>query len=64
VIASLPDGSGDHVLDIVNVDGSGMTRLDVGRPVHVPAWLPPDGQQIVVQGGRSPRVSSPFRRTG
>ena len=47
---SFAEGTRDHVLDIVNVDGSGMRRLDVGRPVHVPAWLPPDGREIVVQG--------------
>ncbi len=47
---SFAEGTRDHVLDIVNVDGSGMRRLDVGRPVHIPAWLPPDGREIVVQG--------------
>ena len=49
-IVSFPDGRQDHVLDIVNVDGSGMRTLDVGRPVHLPAWLPPDGREIVVMG--------------
>jgi Tol biopolymer transport system component len=49
-IVSFSDASEDHVLDIVNVDGSGMRRLDVGRPVHLPTWLPPDGREIVVQG--------------
>ena len=39
-IVSFPDGRQDHVLDIVNVDGSGMRTLDVGRPVHLAAWLP------------------------
>ncbi len=48
-VASLAADGRGHMIDIVNADGSGMRSLDVGRHVHLPAWLPPDGREIVVQ---------------
>jgi hypothetical protein len=43
-----PDGPG--VINVVNVDGSGLRTLDVGRPAHELSWLPPDGKEIVFRG--------------
>lgn len=49
ILAAPSDGPG-HVLGIVNADGSGLRTLDVGRPVHLPTWLPPGGGEIVFRG--------------
>jgi len=38
------------VINVVNVDGTGLTTLDVGRPVHFISWLPPLGREIVFRG--------------
>ena len=40
-------------ISVVNVDGSGSTTLDVGRPGHFVTWLPPDGSEILFRGERS-----------
>jgi WD40-like Beta Propeller Repeat len=42
------DGSG--LLNVVNADGTDLRTLDVGRPAHLPSWLPPDGAEIVFRG--------------
>jgi hypothetical protein len=49
ILSQAPTGPG-HVIDVVNVDGSGMAALDVGRPAHEASWLPPDGVEIVFRG--------------
>lgn len=38
------------IINVVNVDGSGLTTLDVGRPAHFVTWLPPLGSEIVFRG--------------
>jgi hypothetical protein len=38
-----------HALNVVNVDGSGSRTLDVPGDAQFPAWLPPDGREIVVR---------------
>ena len=35
---------------MVNVDGTGLKTLDVGRPADSASWLPPLGQEIVFRG--------------
>lgn len=48
---SRPKGNnGAGVINIVNVDGTGLKTLDVGRPAHQISWLPPDGNEIVFRG--------------
>lgn len=37
----------DGILHVANVDGSGVQRLTTVRPVQFPAWLPPDGHEIL-----------------
>ena len=49
ILAAAPRGTG-HVIDIVQADGSGMRTIDIGRPVHEPSWLPPDGREIIFRG--------------
>ena len=49
ILAAAPSGTG-HVIDIVQADGSGMRTIDIGRPVHEPSWLPPDGREIIFRG--------------
>ncbi len=49
-IAFLSRINGDGLINVVNVDGSGLTTLDVGRPAHELSWLPPDGREIVFRG--------------
>ena len=43
-------GSGPGLINIANVDGSGLKTLDVGRPAHFVSWLPPEGREIVFRG--------------
>ena len=33
------------IINVVNVDGSGLTTLDVGRSAHFVSWLPPLGRR-------------------
>ena len=40
------------VINVVNVDGTGLTTLDVGRPAHFVTWLPPLGREIVFRAER------------
>jgi Tol biopolymer transport system component len=48
---SRPTGpSGPGVINVVNVDGTGLRTLDVGRPAHDVSWLPPDGKEIIFRG--------------
>jgi WD40 repeat protein len=48
---SRPNGaSGPGVINVVNVDGTGLRTLDVGRPAHDVSWLPPDGKEIIFRG--------------
>jgi dipeptidyl aminopeptidase/acylaminoacyl peptidase len=49
ILAFGPSGTG-HVIEIVQTDGSGMRTIDVGRSVHEPSWLPPDGREIIFRG--------------
>ena len=49
ILAMAPSGTG-HVIEIVQSDGSGMRTIDIGRPVHEPSWLPPDGREIIFRG--------------
>jgi Tol biopolymer transport system component len=43
-------GRSGHLLNIVDVDGTGLTTLDLGRPVNQLSWLPPDGTEILFRG--------------
>jgi Tol biopolymer transport system component len=47
------------VINIVNVDGSGQTTLDVGRPAHFVSWLPPLGREIVFRGEQDTPMEPP-----
>ena len=49
ILSAAGNGWG-HDITIVNADGSGMRALKIGRPVHLPSWLPPDGREIVFIG--------------
>jgi WD40 repeat protein len=49
-IAFLSRELGRGRINIVNVDGTGLHPLDVGRPVNQLSWLPPDGPEIVFRG--------------
>ena len=49
ILTAAEDGQG-HGLAIVNVDGSGMRTLDVGRPVHLPVMAASRRREIVVRG--------------
>ena len=57
------------VINVVNVDGSGLTTLDVGKPAHFVSWLPPLGGEIVFRaeqdtptGGAARDLGGPSRR--
>ncbi|MFL5648344.1 MAG: TolB family protein [Chloroflexota bacterium] len=47
------------VINVVNVDGTGLTTLDVGRPAHFLSWLPPLGREIVFRAGQDTPMESP-----
>lgn len=49
-IAFLSRVNGDGQINVVNVDGTGLRTLDVGRPAHEISWLPPDGHELVFRG--------------
>jgi len=43
---------GPGLINVVNLDGTGRTTLDVGRPAHFISWLPPFGREIVFRAGQ------------
>jgi Tol biopolymer transport system component len=43
---------GPGLINVINVDGTGRTTLDVGRPAHFISWLPPLGHEIVFRAGQ------------
>jgi hypothetical protein len=43
---------GPGLINVINVDGTGRTTLDVGRPAHFISWLPPLGREIVFRAGQ------------
>ena len=47
---SRPAGNGPGRINIVNVDGSGLTTLAVGRPANFVSWVPPNGGEILFRG--------------
>ena len=45
---SRPEGDGTAgVINVVNVDGTGLRPLEIGMSAFYPSWLPPDGNEIV-----------------
>jgi WD40-like Beta Propeller Repeat len=57
---SRPKGDGTAaVINVVNVDGTGLHALDVGRPAFFPSWLPPHGKEIVFRGERLHAIDPP-----
>lgn len=50
VFLSRTTANAPTAISVVNVDGSGLTTLDVGRPAHHVSWLPPLGREIVFRG--------------
>src|SRR5206468_10163395 len=49
-IAFISRRDGYGLLNVVNADGTDLRTLDVGRPAHLPSWLPPAGAEIVFRG--------------
>ena len=49
-IAFLSGDNGRHRINVVNVDGSRLLALDVGRPANQLSWLPPAGAEILFRG--------------
>jgi dipeptidyl aminopeptidase/acylaminoacyl peptidase len=47
------------LINVVNVDGSGLTTLDVGRSAHFVSWLPPLGREIVFRGEQHSTAEPP-----
>jgi Tol biopolymer transport system component len=47
---SQPVADGPRLINVANVDGSGVTTLNVGRSAHFLSWLPPLGGEIVFRG--------------
>ena len=47
---SQPVVDGPRLINVANVDGSGITTLDVGRSAQFLSWLPPLGAEIVFRG--------------
>jgi Tol biopolymer transport system component len=44
--------NGPGLISVINVDGTGRTTLDVGRPAHFVSWMPPLGEEIVFRAGK------------
>jgi hypothetical protein len=42
-------GTAGHQLNVVNVDGTGLTTLDI-QPANQISWLPPNGAEILFRG--------------
>lgn len=51
-LAKNPRGDG-HVIDVVNVDGTGLRTLDVHRPAHMVTWRPGPEQEVVFRGDQA-----------
>jgi Tol biopolymer transport system component len=49
-IAFLSRTLGRGQINLVNADGTGLRRLEVGRPANQLSWLPPTGTEIVFRG--------------
>jgi hypothetical protein len=49
-IAFLSRDRGAGRINVVNVDGTGLTQLAVEQPANQLSWLPPDGAEIVFRG--------------
>jgi hypothetical protein len=47
---SRPVADGPRLINVANVDGSGVTTLHVGLSAHFLSWLPPLGGDIVFRG--------------
>src|SRR4051812_46412403 len=44
--------NGPGLINVVSVEGTGLTPLDVARPALFISWLPPFGREIVFRGGQ------------
>ena len=49
---SRKSAKGPGLINVVNVDGSGLTTITSGPPAHFLSWLPPIGREIVFRGGQ------------
>jgi dipeptidyl aminopeptidase/acylaminoacyl peptidase len=47
---SRPPGSAGHLINIINVDGSGLTTLSLPLSANQLSWLPPSGAEILFRG--------------
>jgi len=59
VFLSRKTPTGPGYINVVNVDGSGLTTLDVGRSAHFISWLPPLGREIVFRGEQNTTAQPP-----
>jgi hypothetical protein len=59
VFLSRKTAQGPGLINVVNVDGSGLTTLDVGRSAHFVSWLPPLGREIVFRGEQNTTAQPP-----
>ncbi len=59
VFLSRKTAQGPGLINVVNVDGSGLTTLDVGRSAHFVSWLPPIGREIVFRGEHNTTAQPP-----
>jgi hypothetical protein len=59
VFLSRKTAKGPGLINVVNVDGSGLTTLDVGRSAHFVSWLPPLGREIVFRGEQNTTAQPP-----
>jgi Tol biopolymer transport system component len=50
---SRPKGNGTaNLINVVNVDGTGLRTLEIGMSAFYISWLPPDGNEIVFRSER------------
>ncbi len=59
VFLSRKTAKGPGIINVVNVDGSRLTTLDVGRSAHFVSWLPPLGREIVFRGEQNTTAQPP-----
>jgi hypothetical protein len=59
VFLSRKTAQGPGLINVVNVDGSGLITLDVGRSAHFVSWLPPLGREIVFRGEQNTTAQPP-----
>jgi Tol biopolymer transport system component len=59
VFLSRKTAKGPGIINVVNVDGTGLTTLDVGRSAHFVSWLPPLGREIVFRGEQNTTAQPP-----